>query len=94
MIKSVGLSEVELVVEEKVVVLKKGNFGKKIWAEIEKQALLNEAFGHGRKLHGSKCFECGKSMVIRVWSKKVGPECIFIRYRCLGCGHEDEDVLD
>ena len=94
MIKSVGLSEVELVVEEKAMVLKKSKFGKKVWAEIEKQALLNEAFGYGRKLHGRKCFGCGKSMVIRVWSKKVGPECIFIRYRCLGCGHEDEDVLD
>ena len=93
-----GLSQVELVVKEgnaeKIVLLTRGKFGKRLWKEIEKQALFHEVFGHGRRLHGSKCFKCGKSMVIRVWSKKVGPECILIRYRCLGCGNEDEDVLD
>jgi len=98
MSNSIGLSRIELIVkdgnEEKVVVLSKDKFGKRLWKEIEKQALFHEAFGHGRRLHGSKCFECGKSMVIRVWSKRVGPECILIRYRCLGCGAEDEDVLD
>lgn len=98
MSEPVGLSRVELVVKEgnaeRVVPLTREKFGKRLWKEIEKQALFQEAFGHGRRLHGGKCFECGKSMVIRVWSKKVGPECILIRYRCLGCGHEDEDVLD
>jgi hypothetical protein len=93
-----GLSQVGVVVkegnEEKIVVLSKEKFGKRLWREIERQVLFHEAFGHGRRLHGSKCFECEKSMVIRVWSKKVGPECVLIRYRCLGCGHEDEDVLD
>jgi hypothetical protein len=98
MSEAVGLSQVELVVKEgnaeKIVVLNKDKFGKRLWKEIEKQAFFHDAFGHGRRLHGSKCFECGKSMVIRIWSKKVGPECVLIRYRCLGCGHEDEDVLD
>ncbi len=92
------VSQVELVVKEgngeKIVLLSRKKLGARAWREIEKQALLNEAFGHGRKLHGGQCFKCGEYMVIRVWSKKVGPECILIRYRCLGCGVEDEDVLD
>lgn len=93
-----GFSEVELVFkegnEEKIIVLDQAKVGKRVWKEIERQAGMNEIFGHGRRLHGGKCFECGKSMVIRVWSKRVGPECVLIRYRCLGCGAEDEDVLD
>jgi len=96
--QEVRLNEVEMVVKEgnveKIVVLNRNKFGKRVWAEIEKQALFHEAFGHGRRLHGSKCFECGRSMVIRAWSKRMGPECILIRYRCLWCGQEDEDVLD
>jgi hypothetical protein len=96
--EAAGLSQVELVVkegnEEKIMVLTRSMFGKRLWNEIEKQALFHEAFGHGRQLHGSKCFKCGKSMVIRVWSKKMGPECVLIRYRCLACGDENEDVLD
>lgn len=80
--------------DEKVVVLEKGRFGKRVWNELEKQARLNEAFGHGKRLVGGECLNCGKHMVVRVWSKKVGPECVLIRYRCLGCGDENEDVFD
>jgi hypothetical protein len=96
--KATGLNQVELVVKQdgevKTMVLTRDMFGQKLWREIEKQALFHEAFGQGRKLHGSKCFKCGESMVIRVWSKKTGPECVLIRYRCLACGDENEDVLD
>lgn len=96
--QSAGFSEVELVAREgnaeKIIVLRRSKFGKRVWNEIERQAAMNAAFGHGRRIHGGKCFECGKSMVIRASSKRVGPECISIRYRCLGCGAEDMDILD
>jgi len=98
MSESTGLSQVELVVkdgnEERVVVLSRNKFGKKVWREFEGQAKLNEIFGHGRRLYGGECLSCGRHMVVRVWSKRTGPECVLIRYRCLGCGDENEDVLD
>ena len=94
---------IELVVSkdgepERTETLRREQFRAAEWLELSRNAGMNEVFGRGVKLHGGDCNKefggCGTNKIVRIWSKQTGPECILIKYRCLGCGREDDDVMD
>lgn len=50
--------------------------------------------GHKLLSGGHQCYECKRGKMWQVSSRRVGPECVVMHFRCDTCGAEDTDVLD
>ena len=71
------------------------DFGKREWDLLQAEARKNALFGNKeRKLYGGECVDCKAQKKLLVEARKVSPECVSLKYRCVGCGAEDSDVAD